>query len=456
MKVLLIYPPTGYSLPGILPDEVEAARGAFPPLGILYLAAALKDRGHLVEVIDAPNQGLNAGAIAERAAEGEFDVAGISILTFHLIDAIQVAEAIKARAPSCRVIAGGPHVHLYPGETLSLGMFDQIFVGECEETLPEWLGEGGESKPAENSSGLIQNLDELAFPARELLPVETYHSVLSGLRPTTTMMSSRGCPHRCIFCDRPHLGKKFRGRLAENVIAEMKACKELGIKEVIFYDDNFTHDENRVIEIAELLIEKKLGLAWDIRARVGDLSDSTYRLCRRAGLARIHFGVESGDEALLKYLRKGITIAQARDTFQKAQKAGIETLAYFMVGIPGERETTIQHSINLAKDLNPDYVHFSVMIPFPGTPVYQMALERGIIEKDVWQEFAQSPNQDFQPPLWQEHLSKDEILNAWVRVYRDFYIRPRYLARRLSRLKTWAGLRQSMRMGWRILSIRKP
>jgi anaerobic magnesium-protoporphyrin IX monomethyl ester cyclase len=205
-----------------------------------------------------------------------------------------------------------------------------------------------------------------------------------------------------------------------------------------------------------LLLEKKLGLAWDIRARVGDLSDRTYQLCRRAGLARIHFGVESGDETLLKDLCKGITIAQAKDAFQKAQKAGIETLAYFMVGIPGERENTIQRSVDLAKDLNPDYVHFSVMVPFPGTPVYQMALERGIIERDVWQEFAQGPGPDFQPPLWQEHLSREEILKAWVKVYRDFYIRPRYLARRLFRLSTWAGFRQSMRMGWRILSIRKP
>ncbi len=456
MKVLLVYPPTTHSIPGILPEGVEAERGRFPPLGVLYLAAALIERGHLVKVIDAPSQGMDADEIADRAAGGGFDAAGISILTFHLIDALKTAEKIKAKAPGCRVAAGGPHVHLFPGETLALGPFDAVFRGEAENTFPEWLEAPEDQERVREAPCLIDNLDGLAFPARGLLPIDLYHSVLSGLRPTTTMMSSRGCPYKCVFCDRPHLGKSFRPRSPADVVAEMEQCGRLGIREVIFYDDNFTHDEDRVKEIAELLLEKKLGMAWDIRARSGDLSEGTYRLCRRAGLARIHFGVESGDENLLRELRKGITIEQARESFRMAHGAGIETLAYFMIGIPGETQATIQKSLDLAKELNPDYVHFSVMIPFPGTPVYSRALEKGIIEKDVWKEFAESPRPDFQPPLWEEHLKRDGIISAWGRCYREFYLRPGYIIRRLSRMRTFSGLRQGARMGWKIVSMQGP
>jgi anaerobic magnesium-protoporphyrin IX monomethyl ester cyclase len=456
MKILLIYPPTSHSIPSILPGEVEAERGAFPPLGVLYLAAALKNKGHHVEVIDAPNQDMDAEKIAKRAGDGEFDVAGISILTFHLVDALQVAEAIKRESPSCKVVAGGPHVHLFPEETLALGPFDQVFQGEAEKALPEWMEMTERQTGAVDSTGLIENLDQLDFPLRELLPIKIYHSILSGLQPTTTMMSSRGCQYACIFCDRPHLGKRFRGRSAQNVVSEMRACAELGIREVIFYDDNFTNDEDRVAEIAELVLEKELNLAWDIRARVGDLSKDTYRLCRRAGLERIHFGVESGNEHLLKVLKKGITTDQAREAFRDAREAGLETLAYFMIGIPGETEASIQESLDLAVELKPDYVHFSVMIPFPGTPVYRMALERGIIERDVWKEFAQEPRMDFQPPLWDENLERDDILKALMKVYRSFYIRPGYIMRRLRGLRTLSGLGHSLRMGWKIFSMQKP
>lgn len=464
MKVLLVQPPARPTLRGILPEEVEFNRGAFPPLGILYLASALQKKlpAVTVEAIDAPVSGESAEDIAFYAGQKGFDLVGISVMTFTLLGALKTAAAIKRLRRRVRVVAGGPHVHLYPAETLQLGPFDWVLRGEAEDSFPELVQRLLTQKELDGLAGLnetpcaefIFQLDELAFPARELLPVESYYSVLAGVRPVTSMMSSRGCPYHCVFCDRPHLGKHFRARSAKNVVDEMERCVALGIREIVFYDDNFTHQRERVQEIAELILERKLALSWDVRARVGDLDADTYQLCARAGLRRIHFGVESGDPELLRLLRKGITHAQARQAFAAAKAAGIETLAYFMIGLPGETASTLHRTLQFARELDPDYIHFSLLIPFPGTPVYALGRERGIIPGDPWREFARNPSPDFKPPLWIENLSAEELRRALHKLYRRFYLRPGYLFRRIARLKSLHQLRTNLRMGRSILSLK--
>ncbi len=472
MKILLVYPPTRKSLQSILPAEVESGRGAFPPLGILYLAAQLHGvPGMELEVRDAVHQNLSAERIAEEAEEKGIDLVGITLLSFHLLDAMDLAEQIKKRLPKAKIIAGGPHPHLYPKETLGLGMFDYAAMGEGEDILKKLLArlQAGEKSPRvdgiisqedsvknlESQTCAIEDLDRLKFPARGLLPVGTYFSVLSQNRPATTAISSRGCPYRCIFCDRPHLGKKFRARSAGNVVAEMESCAGLGIREVIFYDDNFTTSRDRVLNIAELILERKLKIAWEIRARVGDLNSGDYPLLRRAGLDRIHFGVESGDPDLLERINKGITIEQARQAFRSAHSAGIETLAYFMIGLPGETPATISRAISLAQELKPGYVHFSMLMLFPGTPIYQMALERGMLREDVWQKFAQNPSPDFQAPVWEENLKRRELESALRQAYRKFYLRPGYLFSRLARTRSWRSFKTQARMGLSISGLKK-
>ena len=471
MKLLLVYPPLTRALPSILPGEVEAGRGCFPPLGILYLAAAVKGLpGIELSAIDAPTQELTAEQIADRVLRERIDVVGITILSFHLLDAIELAQKIKQKSPQTLIVAGGPHPHIYPVETLGLGMFDFAALGEGEEIFPAFLSglARGEQEPvvpgiisrskradADLTFSNLPDLDRLPFPERTLLPVEKYFSVLSPLRPSTTAISSRGCPYRCIFCDRPHLGKKFRARSASNVVAEMEACAALGIREIIFYDDNFTTSRERALEIAELILERRLKVAWDIRARVGDLKPLDYHLLRRAGLQRIHFGVESGDPELLESLQKKITIAQAREAFQAANNAGIETLAYFMLGLPGENLDTLNRTLALGRELKPDYIHFSLLMLFPATPVYALALEKGIVQRDLWREFAKNPQPDFQPPIWEEKLGREELVSALHRAYREFYLRPGYIFSRLARTRSWAGFKTQTRMGWSMLGLKK-
>lgn len=235
----------------------------------------------------------------------------------------------------------------------------------------------------------------------------------------------------------------------------MEACIALGIREMIYYDDNFTTSRDRALEIAELIIRKKIRIAWDIRARVGDLKPDDYKLLRRAGLERIHFGVESGDPGLLESIQKKITINEAREAFQAAKDAGIETLAYFMIGLPGENNDTLNRTLALGRELKPDYIHFSLLMLFPATPVYALALEKGIIAKDLWQEFAKKPSRDFSPPIWEEKLKRDELVSALHRAYREFYLQPGYLFSRLLKTRSWSGFKNQAQMGLSILGLEK-
>lgn len=466
MKVLLVNPPAARPLRSILPPEVEESRGRFPPLGILYLAAAIADLpGVETRVVDAQAEELSAADVGRIAGAGGYDLVGITTLTFTLLDAIDVASAIKNERPEAVVIAGGPHAHLFPAETLALGPIDAVARGEGEESFRAlvagwpgnkaapppgvWWKDGVRGEP--KTAPPIEDLDRLRFPARELSAVARYFSVLTDRNPITTMMSSRGCPYKCVFCDRPHLGKRFRPRSAGNVVDEMEAAVRLGVREIVFYDDTFSVERERVRAIADEVLHRGLKIAWDIRARVSDLGREEFALCRRAGLARVHFGVESGDPDILRSLKKGITIAQAREAFAAARAAGLETLAYFMVGLPGETEVTLARTLALARELDPDFVHFAALIPFPGTPLYADALARGIIKRDVWAEFAAAPSPGFAPPLWEENLKTAEIRAALLALYRGFYRRPRVILRRLRRTRSLAGLWRGARMGARVL-----
>lgn len=469
MKILLVNPPADRPLRSILPAEVEASRGAFPPLGLLYVAAAARAvPGVEVRVIDAQAEGLSAADCGRAAAEWGADLVGLTVLTFSLLDALDVAKAVKAARPEALVIAGGPHAHLFPKETLGLGPFDAVLRGEGEESFAAlvagwpgtkaapppgvWWKDGPKGNP--DVAPLIEGLDRLAFPARDLTKVDLYRSVLSPVSPITTMMSSRGCPYKCVFCDRPHLGKKFRPRGATSVVDEMEAAAGLGVREVVFYDDTFSVDKDRVRAIADEILRRGLRIAWDIRARVSDLGRDDFDLCRRAGLARVHFGVESGDPDILKALKKGITHDQARAAFKAAREAGLETLAYFMVGLPGETEATVARTAALAAELDPDFVHFSALIPFPGTPLYAEALSYGVIKRDVWAEFAANPTPDFAPPLWEQNLDAAAIGAALAGLYRGFYRQPRVILRRLKRVRSLSGLLRGARMGARILTLK--
>ena len=456
-------------IPSILPEEVESGRGANPPLGLLYIAASVRRLGKdHVEFVDAQAENLNDESLEKRIAASNPDIVGITALSFTMPDVLAVCG--MAKNADAMTIVGGPHAHIYPEETAKLENVDFVMRGEGEGSFPFLLDSIRVHEPPWDVSGAvwytngkicrgpepipIDDLDILPHPARDMTDVNLYYSALARTSPATTMMTSRGCPYRCIFCDRPHLGKKCRYRSPANVVDEIEECLSLGIREFLIYDDNFATNRDRVVAISEEILHRDLRVIFDVRLRVTDLDDELAGMLRRAGCDRAHLRVESGDPEILKSLQKGITVDDARRAFETARHAKIRTLAYFLVGSPGETPDTVARSIKLAKELKPDYAHFSLLIPFPGTELYLNGIEKGIWKAgDPWLEFAANPRPDFLPPVWEENLSREKLVKLTLGAYRSFYRDPAYLWRRLRRIRNQGEVVRHIRTGLKILRL---
>lgn len=467
MRILLINPPLENSLPTEVPTLVNEERGYNPPLGLMYIASYANEYSdHEIMIMDSQVEGLSLNKIKERIREYDPDVVGMTAMSFTLIDCLKVADASKDINKNVKIVLGGPHPNLYPNETINLKNIDFLVLGEGEINFLDLMNniknpkkvrgivyKEGNRTVITGPPKFIDDLDKIPFPDRTMTPFKKYTSLLAKDKYMTTMITSRGCPYKCLFCDRPHLGKKFRARSAKNVVQEMKECLNLGIKEFLIYDDTFTIDRQRVVDICNLIIKGGLKVRWDIRARVNTVDFPLLKLLKKAGCDRIHYGVEAGNDEILRILRKGVTKKQVRETFKLTKKANIQTLAYFMIGSPRETKKTIIESIEFAKELDPDYVHFTITTPFPGTDLYFLGLKEGIIKGDVWKEFAKNPKRDFVPPLWEENLDRKELTTLLRRAYKDFYIRPKYILKRLTKLRSIDELKKTAKAGIKVLGL---
>lgn len=473
MNVLLINPPRTHEITGNNPRIIEKHRGCNPPLGLLYIAAYLeKHSRHDVHVIDAQVENLNYQELERRIRSVAPEVVGITAMTMTLLDVLKTASVVKGIDRTSKIVIGGPHVHLYPLETIGFANVDFLVLGEGEKTFCRLLENIGDIRALKELSGIvfkaeeqiiqtghgqsIEDLDELPFPARHLVPYQRYTSLLSNNKTVTTIFTSRGCPYRCSFCDRPHLGKRFRARSPKNVVDELSDCVRKGVTQFLFYDDTFTLNKKRAVEICEEINRRQLRISWDIRTRVDKVDSELIAALRKAGCVGIHFGVESGSQMILNTLKKGITLQQVRDAFRLTRTAGIRTLAYFMVGNPGENVGEVHETLNLMKSLNPDFVHVTIFTPFPGTVIYREGIATNVIAKDYWKNFATDPTPDFVPPHWPENFTRRE-LEQWVTaIYRKFYLRPAYFVQRLSQLRSVHELRKNVMAGLSVVSLKKP
>ncbi len=470
MKVLLINPPAENTVIGNNPAIIDEERGYNPPLGLLYIASFLqKNSSHEVEIIDAQAEEISYSKLDEKVRMIQPDLVGITTMSFTLIDVLKTAKLVKKVSGDIPVVLGGVHPYIYPEETINFPDVDYLVLGEGEIVFTELLNNIARLEKLKMTKGLvfkddgeivntgpaplIDNLDTLPFPARWLTDCRKYNSLIAKRSPITTMITSRGCPYRCTFCSRPHLGKKFRARSPKNVVDEMEQCVKLGIREFLIYDDTFTIDRQRVIDICEEILRRKLDIGWDIRARVDSVDRELLVKLSRAHCERIHFGVEAGTDRILRILRKGITVEQVKKAFRLAHEAGISTLAYFMIGSPGERREDILETVRLAVELKPDFVHITITTPFPATELYQQGLEDGVWKEDFWQRFAEKPEENFHPLYWEEELSESELQELLEYAYKSFYTRPSYVIKELIKIRSWHELKRKIRAGLKILRI---
>ena len=470
MKVLLICPPDWQLQFAIGPDFMRKtdSTSRYPPLGLLYIAAYLiKNTDYEVAVIDAPLEGLSYDEIEERVRLYQPDVVGISAFTPNFLDTIEITHRVKKINPNTFVVIGGAHAHVYPAETAMLADVDAAVPGEGEKIMTELVTAIAEGRPIDQIPGLylhgkdsqllvtparppIADLDALPFPARSLLPIKAYKFVTDAKKCSTTMISSRGCEFHCAFCDIPF--RKVRARSPENVVAEIENCIELGYDEINFYDDNFNFSETRVEDICKEIVKRGIHLRFSVRARVDKISATSLDWLRRAGCSRINFGIEAGDDKTLITMKKGITTSMTRRSVRMAKEAGIEVTGYFIVGIPGETEDDIRRTIDFAIELDLDYAQFMLLVLFPGTEFYNLALQKGVFDHDFYLEFARNPAPSKMIAYWEDLLPFEITHSLLKSAYRRFYMRPAYFWKQLKKLRSFNNLFQRGKLALQVMS----
>lgn len=453
MRILLIHS-NSFNF-GQLPREIESERGLNPPISLAYIAATAKKANHDVKILDMDAEKIDIHHLNKYIKNFNPKVIGFNVLTNNLKEILAISKIIKIENPNIMIIYGGVQLNLYPELTIKYPYVDFGVIGEGEETFPELLDSLEKKKNLESVKGIIYkknnkiiktpprepipDLNLIPFPARELLLNNKYYSLISQRSPVTIAITSRGCPYNCSFCYRPNYWHKIRYVSPQYVINEFKECSDLGIKEIMIYDDNFSLNRERTIEICKKLINEKLDLTWDIRTRIDQIDEELLRWLWKAGCKRICYGVESGDPDVLKTYNKKITIPKIKEVFQMTRKFGFDILAYFMIGAPGETKETINNTFKTMISLDPDYIHLTHLIPYPDTSLFNYGVKNGIFKEDIWTKLSSLDYNTF-PMFTNGELTREDIFDYVKMGYHKFYYRPNYILQRFRKISNFKSL----------------
>jgi radical SAM superfamily enzyme YgiQ (UPF0313 family) len=472
--ILLIYP--AYTYPR-----------KSPPLGLAYLAAYVEQAGFEPHIHDFNIYHINDDDFKELLLSKPWLMIGMSFMTNQFAEALRLSVFIKQILPDTPLVAGGPHPSSIPERTLQeLPAVDMIVKGEGEETFKElakammvgdnydqihglYFRENGRiinNKERE----LIADLDRLPFPAWKYLNLNKYNVFnISGKgdAPVFALLSSRGCPNFCTFCDSHTIfGRKFRPRSAQNIFDEIIYLnKTYGMVEFDFVDDLVTIQKKRILELCELICNSDIPFRWMANARVNTVDRKMLQAMKDAGCIRVDFGVETGDQHVRRLMRKNITDKQIRNAHQIAHDIGMSTGTFAMVGNLGETRNSAKMTVELLKDIGDD-VMVSIACPFPGTELYSIAKEKGLINTEDWTRYVTSPTYtpNYRPVMRTEHISEDEILESFYYIHSFFARRKfqrrfgRYFFFNLRFYREWVfepeGLKRRLKMAVRLVKSR--
>lgn len=393
MKVLFIQPPWG-DLYGNYKSAAKTGN-AFPPLGICYLSAVLKEKGINTKIIDPEMEGKTIERCLGEIGLFKPDYVCITSTSpsFHIAEAW--AEQIRKKY-AIPIIAGGPHVTVLPKESLAGGkLFDFAVYGEGEEVLLNLLECLDAGKPLDKvpnliykdqdarlhlnpPKGNIEDLDRLPVPDREGLNLDCYSCSVpeKGMVRFTTLLTSRGCPFSCIFCSAHSVfGRKVRNRSIDLVLDEIEfICEKHKIRHFALIDDTLMLDHSRVYQFCNGIIERKLDITWEGWTRADTVNEDILKIMKKAGFVRISFGIESGCPEILKHIRKGVKLEDYVKGYNYAAKLGIETRGSIMLGHPYETKDTILKTLKFIRSLkNCQQMYINITTPYPGTELYEMA-----------------------------------------------------------------------------------
>ena len=434
------------------PITMEERYGAFasvgsqvPPLGLCYLSAMVRKAGYGAAVIDAPAFDMELNAAITEIKKFRTDIIGVTATTASIIRASELASAIRQSGITARLIIGGPHVSALPQRTLQeFREFDIGVINEGEYTIVEIIECLKNDRPLSGIRGLvyregdeicvtpprelIKNLDELPMPAWDMIPDLAVHYKPAPHSfyqlPSSSLMTSRGCNGKCTFCARPFMGEKYRSNSPEYTLDMIDhLVNGYGIRDIMFYDDNFLLDRNRVIKICEEIMRRGYNISWSCLARTDVMPDDFFSLIHKSGCWQIAYGIESGDQGILNTLKKHARLDRVEEMIRKANEAGINTRGYFMIGCPGETKQTIEKTIHFMCRSGIRDFHATFCTPMPGAELFDTAETFGSFDCD-WKKLG------FWDPVFIPFgMSKDDLISGHRRMFRKFYLRPSVIMR---------------------------
>jgi radical SAM superfamily enzyme YgiQ (UPF0313 family) len=450
----------------INPPLFKEIKEFYPPLGLAYIAAYLKREGVESDIIDANASRINNSDLSNMVS-GHYDLVGISALTISMPVVIELVSMIKKISPAIRIIVGGMHPTVaYAGILERIKEIDAVVIGEGEVTCLEIIKAFNENdKLFEDPESLkkidgiafydrerkkvvktrdrtlISDLDSIPFPLFEKLPMKEYYPCATRSRGTRKgrtafMITARGCPFKCTFCASQTMWSKFRFRSAGNIIREVEYLREkYGIEQIDFYDDTLTAIPDRMEQMCDYMIDSGMKVKWNAFARVTDLKDiNLMKKMRLAGCYELQLGIESADQDILNAANKKITVEDTINAVALCDKAGIHSLGYFILGLPGETRETINRTINFARTVGLDLAAFYILLPYPGTPIYKDLLVNGAINEAHTDEHAEHYSVFKDPVLSACDLSIEELRYFRAYAIRRFYFSVNFIVRTIKNI----------------------
>lgn len=431
--------------------DISDVKSSSPPIGVLSLAAVARRAGHTVCFIDAHALAYNIDMINQDMEAFDPDIICLSSMTHSIDSACHLAREIKLRHPNKPILLGGPHITALPEETMKeYTAIDIGVIGEGEHTFLELIDKLGRGGGLENVTGIIyrngterliktrprefiHDLDELPFPAWDLIEYASKYR-LSAYGTTQDnsfgLITSRGCPGKCTFCDQRAFGKGFRAHSAEYVVNQIQSLKETsGVTDFLFYDDLFVANRKRLTRVCELLKERELNISWSCCSRVDYVRPETLSLMKDTGCWMIEFGIESGSQKLLDFMKKGIKLKDAEEAVRLCREAGIVTKGNFIFGNLLETKETLEETINFAVKLDLDYFQHTFLSPLPGSQIYNIASQYGEFDRN-WKKM-----NTFVINFVPNGLTREDLVYYSKRAWRKFYLRPRIIAKELKKIK---------------------
>lgn len=430
---------------------MKSAGNTMPMLGLLQLAAVLRDAGFRTVVVDAPARALSYDSTVREVIAAEPAAVGMTAFTPSVFNAAKTARLLKAARPGLPVVLGGPHPAALPEDTLrQFECFDAVAVGEGEPLVAPLFAALAESRDLSSLPGLalrrggetvltppalpVKELDKLPFPAWELAPgfPRAYRPAAHTHRrfPCATMFTTRGCPEQCRFCDRSVFGNAVRGYSAEYVVDQMEhLIRRFGVRDLIIYDDIFPLLRPRLLRICELIRSRGLDLTWSCNSRVNFADPEPLRAMREAGCWQIGYGIESGSQEILDLIGKRIRLEQVERAIRLTEEAGIRTKGFFITGHPGETRETLRKTVDFAKSLRLSDYQTCFFTPFPGTELHRDAEKYGVVVAG-WDRMNL-----LSPAFVPAGLTAGELEYWAARSYREFYLRPRIILRYLANIR---------------------